>query len=393
MCNVIMVGCDLHDASMVLKVAVGTEASICKEFSNTFSGRKKLITWLQSLQRRVMGRRIVFGYEASGQGFGLYDQLGRAGIECYVLAPSHLPKRPYAARRKTDERDAEMLLKEIRAYVLAGNELPTVWVPDPELRDDRELVRTRLETAEKRTMVLNQIKSLLKRNYVEIPTEIGTRWTRRLIGWLEALSQQRIPGLKLSTAFILASLLRQAESLRREIMELDTSLLNLLNSARYRESAERLLEISGVGVVTAMVFLTELGDLSRFRNRRQLAAYLGLVPASHESGSQSDRKGHITRQGPARVRKVLCQAVWSRLRHCSDEQARHRRIAGGRPSGKKKATVACMRQLAIRMWHRCQPSSPPSRCAVLRTEARTSALARQKGTVPLADTIASAPSG
>ena len=47
----------------------------------------------------------------------------------------------------------------------------------------------------------------------------------------------------------------------------------------------------GVGVLTALVFLTELGDLSRFTNRRQLAAYLGLVPSSYETGKTNDRKG------------------------------------------------------------------------------------------------------
>jgi transposase len=186
--------------------------------------------------------------------------------------------------------------------------------------------------------------------------------------------------------------LRQAEALDCEIKKLETALWELMNSPRYQELAERLLEIPGVGMITAMVFLTELGDLNRFQNRRQLAAYLGLVPSSHESGTQSDRKGHITRQGPARVRKVLCQAVWSRLRHCSEEQARHRRIAGGRPSGKKKATVACMRQLGIRMWRRCLPSSPPSRSAMFALHA-TSAPARQKGTVPIAFPLASAPVG
>ena len=65
---------------------------------------------------------------------------------------------------------------------------------------------------------------------------------------------------------------------------------------------------AGVGVLTAMVYLTEMGDLKRFCNRRQVASYVGLVPSMMESCKSGERKGHITHQGSFRVRKVLCQA-------------------------------------------------------------------------------------
>ena len=75
-----------------------------------------------------------------------------------------------------------------------------------------------------------------------------------------------------------------------------------------------------------MVFLTELGDMRRFRNRKKVGAFLGVVPSSNESGENNDRKGHITRQGPARVRKVLCQAAWARIAFDKEEQKVHARI-------------------------------------------------------------------
>jgi transposase len=101
-----------------------------------------------------------------------------------------------------------------------------------------------------------------------------------------------------------------------------------------------------------MVFLTELGDLRRFANRRKVGAFLGVVPSSNESGeSAKDRKGHITRQGSARVRKVLCQAAWSRVTFDPDESKVYARIVEKNLNKKKIATVACMRRLGIRMWH------------------------------------------
>jgi transposase len=101
-----------------------------------------------------------------------------------------------------------------------------------------------------------------------------------------------------------------------------------------------------------MTFLTEMGDLERFHNRREVAAYLGLCPASFESGEANDRKGRITRQGPARVRKILCQAAWVSLSRCEETSAAYHRIKGGKSNRTKKAIVAAMRRLAIKMWHR-----------------------------------------
>lgn len=111
----------------------------------------------------------------------------------------------------------------------------------------------------------------------------------------------------------LRTLLDQMDALEDEITELDQAMQALSRSARYAAGVEALEQISGVGLLTAMVFLTEMGDLKRFSNRRQVAAYLEVVPSSNESGETADRKGHITRQGSDRGRSVLCQAAWSAI--------------------------------------------------------------------------------
>ena len=91
--------------------------------------------------------------------------------------------------RNTDERDAELLLGVLRAHVLAGNPLPAVWIPDPQTRDDRELVRTRLDLASKLSAIKAQIQGLLKRNYRERPEEPWSKgWTRAFVSWLRGLT-------------------------------------------------------------------------------------------------------------------------------------------------------------------------------------------------------------
>ena len=83
MSKVIMIGCDLHDAWMRLRIAVGAEKAVAKSFATADAAA--LIAWVKEFAALQGATRIVFAYEASGQGFGLYDTLTDAGIECYVL--------------------------------------------------------------------------------------------------------------------------------------------------------------------------------------------------------------------------------------------------------------------------------------------------------------------
>jgi transposase len=350
-----MIGCDLHDQAMLLKVAIGREEPETRLVKNTAAGRKAMIAHLRQRAHSLGGARIVFVYEASGQGFGLHDELTRAGIECYMLAPTKIAHSQRQRSQKTDEKDALELLQLLRAHILAGNPLPTVWIPDLQTRDDRELVRMRLDVGAKITLLKAQVQSLLKRHQLRRPPGTGKRWTKSFWAWLRVLSGSPGPGerrLDLGARAALASLLRQLEFLEAEEVRLDLQLASLASAPRYAAAIQELAKLVGVGALTALVFLTEVGDLRRFANRRQIAAYLGLVPASHESGEARDRKGHITRQGPSRVRKVLCQATWSRVRNDAAEKAVYERVKAKNPKHKKIAVVASMRRLAVRMWHR-----------------------------------------
>lgn len=348
----IMIGCDLHDKTMLLKIAEGREEPQTRSVRNTAAERAKLIADLGKRATAAGGARILFAYEASGQGFGLFDELTDAGIECYILAPTRIARSQRQASQKTDEKDAQQLLELLRAHVLAGNELPTVWVPDPTTRDDRELVRMRLDVTGKKTAIKAQIQSLLKRNHIARPQRTGKGWTRLFRSWLQGLCEIASSPLGVNARLTLASLIRQLDSLEGEEQKLDEGIATLAQAPRYVRPVEEMASLCGVGVLTALVFLTELGDLSRFSNRRQIAAYLGLAPRSFESGDAKDRKGHITHQGPSRVRKVLCQATWARVRHDSQEQEAYQRIVAKNPKKKKIAVVAAMRRLAVRMWHR-----------------------------------------
>jgi transposase len=367
--KVIMIGCDLHDASMILKIAEDRQTPETRTVRNTAAGRAAMVADLRRRAKTAGGARVVFAYEASGQGFGLYDQLLAAGIECHVLAPTKIARSPRQQREKTDEKDALDLLELVRGHILAGNRLPAVWIPDGKTRDDRELVRTRLDAGEKITALKAQVQSLLKRCQLRRGSGLGKGWTKAFRNWLgQELADPRTASqspLGRGGQVALASLLRQLQSLEEEEKRLDEQVAALASSPRYAARVREITQLCGVGVLTAIVFLTELGDLSRFANRRQIAAYLGLAPSSHESGEQNDRKGHITHQGSQRVRKVLCQATWARVRYDEEEKNIYERIKAKNPKKKKIAVVASMRRLAVRMWHlgRMEAASDATRIA------------------------------
>jgi transposase len=124
-----MIGCDLHEKTMLLKAAVGREEPVRRTFRNTTAGRRAMIGWLEAWAQEAGGARVVLAYEASCLGFGLYDEVTEAGFECFVLAPTRIERSPKHVRSKTDERDAQRLLDLVRAHLLAGTPLPAVWVP------------------------------------------------------------------------------------------------------------------------------------------------------------------------------------------------------------------------------------------------------------------------
>jgi transposase len=346
----ILVGCDLHDRNMLLLVSCEREAPVKRSFRNNAEGRRAMLHFLGERARLAGGAEIVFGYEASSLGFGLHDELSAAGVRCHVLAPSKLQRSPQERCLKTDEKDALRLLEVLRGHVLAGNALPAVWIPDLATRDDRELVRARLDTQAKSAKVKTQLVTLLKRNGLARPPETGKSWTRAFRGWLATLGQDSAP-LKPGARSHVNALLRQMEFLEAEVARLDEDVAALARTPRYAGMVRALRELKGVGVLTAMVFLTEMGDVRRFKNRRQVAAYLGVVPVAHESGERADRKGRITRQGSPRLRNSLCQAAWNRVRAVPREREVYERIKAKNPQAKKKAVVAEIRRLGIRMWH------------------------------------------
>jgi|SRR5262245_22628912 len=347
--NVISVGCDSHEKTLVNKVAVNREAPEQLNVSGRRSGRQKLIAVLKRKAQEIGGARIVLAYEASSQGFILYDELKAAGIECHVLAPSKIERSPQQKLNKSDKKDGKRLLDIVRSHVLAGTALPAVWVPGRQTRDDRETVRTRDDVSDKQRVLKTQIQMLLKRWGIEKPSELRGSRSKGYRQWLKALSEDSSRGTGFRTT--LSSLLRQLEFIERELEQLDQAIGDLGEQPHLKPIVDALDAETGVGRLGAVMYATETADFGRFRRRQQISAYWGVTPRSNESGESQDRKGHITRHGSRRVRRMLCQSYWVRVKHDPDEREVYQRLVAKNPKRKKIAVVAGMRRLAVRLWH------------------------------------------
>lgn len=349
MSNYIFVGCDSHDKTLVNRIAMNREESEKKNVAANRSGRRKLIEYLKKRSELAGGAEVVVVYEASGNGFVLCDELKAAGIRCHVLAPTKIERSSQQKKNKTDDVDAARLLDIVRGHYLAGTRMPAIWVPDLQTRDDREPVRARQDLTQKQTAVKTQVQTLLKRHGVEKPEGIGSSWSKAWRAWLQAWTTDARQGWGVRT--VLSSLMRQLGFLEQEIEKLDEAMQQLGDTPRWKPIVEAMRKEKGVGLMTALKYSTDIGDFKRFRRGRQVGAFYGLVPSSDESGETPDRKGHITRQGSPSGRQVLCQSSWSRVRYDEHERQVYRRLVQKNPKKKKIALVACMRRLAVRLWH------------------------------------------
>ena len=133
----IFVGIDLEDKNSVARIALDQEKSQQQAFINNRQGRARLLEQVKRQAEQAGGAKIVMAYEASSCGFVLRDEAEAMKIQCWVLAPTRMEKSVDQRKHKNDDRDADDVLEKLRGHVLAGNRLPTVWVPDRQTRDDR----------------------------------------------------------------------------------------------------------------------------------------------------------------------------------------------------------------------------------------------------------------
>ena len=316
------VGFDEDASKIVVAHVVGYESKERQTFTVEFNDRglRELVRRLKQFEGEV---RCV--YEAGGSGYELYRFLVRQGISCEVAAPSLTPRKP-GERVKTNRRDAVKL-----AMLLRGGELTMISVPDEARESLRDLVRARENAQQDLLRHRNRLTKLLYRRGLRHGD--GRRWTQAYWRWLRAL---RVESAHLQTVIdeSILAIEHVAERLRR----LDVAVQQAAREEPYVAMVRRLMVFRGVGVLTAITIIAEIGDLRRFAQAKKLMSAVGVTPSEFSTGPHQRRFG-ITKTGNAHLRYLLVEAAW---------QARHRPSERGAIAKRRVDQPAAVLQIARR---------------------------------------------
>jgi len=278
------------------------------------------------IKRLGGGEGLAVCYEAGAGGFALWRLLSGMGVACDVVAPSLIPVRA-GDRVKTDRRDAKKLVSLYRAGLLRFVQPPT-----PETEGLRDLLRCRDDIRCARTAARHRVgKQLLRHGHVF--REGKKSWTATHQAWVR---RQRLADRLAHEALV--QMLIHLDGLDRQLAALDAKLEQIAEDERWGWQVEKLRAFRGIGTLTALGLIAEIGDFARFGHPRELASWLGITPSEYSSGEQQHR-GHITRAGNHHARRLLIEAAW------------HYRHAPRRPkSGPQPSDRAWQAQ--IRLFHR-----------------------------------------
>jgi len=252
------------------------------------------------------------------------------GFDPHLVHPSRC-KAIASARLKNDKVDAAILGQLLRADLL-----PEAWIAPPVIRQLRALLRHRVALVRLRTRLRNRIHAIVADYGYDRPG--GGYWTGPGRAWLAALE------LPVVSRELVEDYLGLIDAVQARIDRLDWE---IRQRARADPRVKVLTQLPGVGPFTALVILAEVGDISRFASARHLASWAGLTPTVRGSDRVA-HYGHISKQGSAWLRWVLCEAAQTAKRSPEFADA-FQRIAKRR--GKKIATTAVARKLATRAWH------------------------------------------
>jgi transposase len=294
----IYVGMDVHKNSW--SISIFTEHLEHK----TFSQSPQVSVLVNYLKRNFPGAVYNAVYEAGFSGFWTHDKLKEHGVNCMIVNPADVPTKNKEKATKTDRVDCRKLARSLRSGELEG-----IYVPLRPKVEDRQLLRTRKSMVKKQTRCKNQIKAVLYFYGIAIPEELSqSHWSKKFINWLEEISMQKASGdLALKTH------LAELKHIRQLIADLNQGIRTLAKTDNYKNTVHLLKTIPGISILSAMILLTELYDIKRFKNLDKLASYVGLVPNTNSSG-EKDYKTNMTGRRNPQLRCLLIESAWTAVR-------------------------------------------------------------------------------
>jgi len=228
------------------------------------------------------------------------------------------------------------------ARLLVANMIPEVWIPPQHVRELRSLVAHRARFVSQRSAAKNRLRALLHRYHILPPK--GDLFAASRRDWWDSVP---LPG---SEALLAQQNLALYDQLSTQIKQVEKTLARSSATEPWVERSAFLLQLPGVGLLSAMTLLAEIGDISRFPSSKKLVGYAGLGARIRSSG-QSHRSGGITKQGRRQLRATMIEVAWVAVRDHSYWQSRYEYLVEQKHKEKQLAIVAIARRLLVVVWH------------------------------------------
>ena len=293
--STLFIGMDVHKDSIAVAYVAqehGAEVTYLGSIGTRQGDIDQLIRKMQS-----KAKHLIFVYEAGPCGSWLYRYLMKKGYDCWVVAPSLIPKKP-GDRVKTDRRDALQLARLARS-----GDLTAVYVPKVEDEAIRDLTRAREDAISDLKDAKFRLKAFLLRH--DIRYSGRAHWGPAHLRWLSEIvcptPAQHI---------VFQEYVRAVSAHRDRLQRLEHALHEHVTAWRLHPVVEALQALRGVQCTVAVTLVADMGDLTRCESPRELMKFLGLIPSEYSSGAQR-RQGSITKAGNTHARRVLVEGAWA----------------------------------------------------------------------------------
>lgn len=290
----IYIGLDVH--KNMWKVSIYQEDIFHKTYTQP-SSPSILVGYLR---RHFPNADYYSAYEAGHSGFWIHRDLESLGVRNIVTHAADVPTSDKEYRHKSDRIDSHKLARSLKNGDLKG-----IYVPPLVDEQDRALVRLRGRFVVNQTRVKNRIKHLLMQFGLTVPEALAqSAWSKAYVRWLEGLDIGTGNGTQ-----VLRTYLREYQFLRDSIKELEGQLRKLATTERYSSKMDSIRSIPSIGLVSAFVLLSELGEITRFKSFDHLCWYAGLVPGRSQS-AEKDKIGRMSNRGNRHLRYILIECAW-----------------------------------------------------------------------------------
>lgn len=291
------IGLDVHKKNW--SVVIYNENLEIKRFTQP-SDPQLLVAYLH---RHFPNATYHTAYEAGFSGFWIHEQLQSLGINNIVINPADVPTTDKEKKQKRDQMDSRKIGQSLRAGRLKG-----IYIPQEEQLSHRHLMRTRHRLVRDISRYKNRIKSLLNFHGIAMPESLEKgNWTKASLLWLREQS-----GITSSWSYSLELLMDELDHLIVVKQKSDKKILELSTTV-YSKEIKLIRSIPGMGLLGAMIILTEIGDITRFKRLDELCSYVGLIPNVYASG-EKEYIGGLTKRSNKYIQPVLIECAWKAMK-------------------------------------------------------------------------------